>query len=72
MVLDRCLGVDDAALVREGHVGACQDIAGDGLSEYFDAEDVCDDLFGFSFDIGVDEGDTANIFVLEREKKTAT
>jgi len=27
------------------------------LTEYFDAEDVGDYLFGFALDVGVDEGD---------------
>lgn len=32
----------DAALIGEGHVGACEDVVGDGLAEDFDAEDVGD------------------------------
>ena len=35
----------DAALVGEGHVGACEDVVGDGLAEDFDAEDVSDTVF---------------------------
>lgn len=44
MVLDGGLGVDDSALVREGHVGACEDVVGDCLAEDFDAEDVGDSV----------------------------
>ena len=40
LIADGGLGVDDAALVGEGHVGACEDVVGDGLSEDFHAEDV--------------------------------
>jgi hypothetical protein len=32
--------VDDAALVGEGHVRACEDVVGDCLAEDFDAEDI--------------------------------
>ena len=32
----------DPALVAESHVRACEDVVGDGLTEDFDAEDVCD------------------------------
>ena len=42
MVLDGGFGVHDAALVGEGHVGACEDVVGDGLAEDFDAEDIGD------------------------------
>lgn len=40
LVTDGGLGVDDTALVGEGHVGACEDVVSDGLAEDFDAEDV--------------------------------
>lgn len=40
LVTDGGLGVDDTALVGEGHVGACEDVVGDGLAEDFDTEDV--------------------------------
>ena len=33
--------MDDAAAVGEGHVGAGEDVVGDGLAEDFDAEGVC-------------------------------
>lgn len=42
LVTDGGLGVDDTALVGEGHVGACQDVVGDGLAEDFDAKNVGD------------------------------
>ena len=57
MILDTCLGMDDAALIRERQVGACQDVSGNRLSEDFDAESICNDFFGFSFDVWVDESD---------------
>lgn len=47
----------DAALVGESHVGADQDVVGDGLAEDVDAEDVGDYFFGFALDVRVDEGD---------------
>ncbi len=42
MVLDTGFRVHEAALVAKGHVGAGEDIVGDGLAEDFDAEDVGD------------------------------
>lgn len=40
LVADGGLGVNDTALVGEGHVGTGQDVVGHGLSEDFDAENV--------------------------------
>lgn len=40
LVTDGGFGVDDTTLVGEGHVGACQDVVGDGLAEDFDAKNV--------------------------------
>jgi len=42
LVLDTGFRVHEAALVAKGHVGAGEDIVGDGLAEDFDAEDVGD------------------------------
>lgn len=57
LVARRRLGVHEAALVREGHVGADEDVVGDGLPEDLDAEDVGDDLLRLALEVGVDEGD---------------
>jgi hypothetical protein len=46
--------VHEAALVRERHVGAHEDVVGYGLAEDLDAEDVGDDFFGFALEVGVD------------------
>lgn len=47
----------EGALVGDGGVGAYEDVVCDGLAEDFDFEDVGNDLFGFSVDVWVDEGD---------------
>lgn len=39
--------MDYSALVGEGAEGADEDVAGDGLTEDFDFEDVGDYFFGF-------------------------
>jgi len=57
LVLYASLGVYDAALVGESHVGADEDVVGNGLAEDFDAEDVGDYFFGFALEVGVHEGD---------------
>lgn len=57
LVLDGGLGMDEAALVGQGHVGARQDVGGDGLAEDLDAQRVGDDLFGLALQVWVDEGD---------------
>lgn len=51
------LGVHDAALVGQRHVGADEHVVGDGLPEDVDAQHVGDYLFGFALEIGVYEGD---------------
>jgi hypothetical protein len=57
LVLDRRLGMDEAALVAEGHVAAGEDVGGDGLAEDLDAESVGDDLLRFALQVWVHEGD---------------
>lgn len=57
LVLDRGLWVNDSSLVGESHVGADENIVGDGLAENLDTKHVGDDLLGFAFDIWVHEGD---------------
>lgn len=49
--------MDDTALVGEGHVGACQDVVGDGLAEDFDAQGVGEDFFGFALQVRVHDCD---------------
>ena len=49
--------VHEAALIREGTVRSDEDVSGDRLSEYFDLEDVGEDLLGLSVEVGVYEGD---------------
>lgn len=56
LIPDRRLGMNDPALVRERHVRAGQDVVGDGLPEHLDAERVGDYFFGFSLQVGVDQG----------------
>lgn len=56
LVLDARLRVHNAALVREGHVRARQDVSGDRLSKHLHAECVCDDFFRLSLQVRVDEG----------------
>ena len=57
LVLDRGLWVDEPPGAGEGHVGAREDVGGDGLAEDFDAEGVGDDFFCFALQVRVDEGD---------------
>jgi hypothetical protein len=57
LVLDRRLGVYEAAGIRQRHVGAREDVGGDGLAEDLDAERVGDDLFRLALEVGVDERD---------------
>lgn len=47
----------ETALVCDGTITSDEDVVGDGLAEYFDLEDVCDDFFRFAVDVGVDECD---------------
>lgn len=47
----------ETALVCDGTVASDEDVVGDGLAEYFDLEDVCDDFLGLAIDVGVDECD---------------
>ena len=44
-------------MVGERHVGADEHVVGDGLAEYFDAQDVGDYFFRFAFEVWVHEGD---------------
>ena len=57
-------------MVGESHVGANEDVVGDGLAEYVNAEDVGDYFFGFALDVGVYEGDVvvADDYVTEGGK----
>ncbi|KAF1738575.1 hypothetical protein CRV24_000501 [Beauveria bassiana] len=57
LVLDARLGVNEAALIGKAHIGADEDVIGDGLAKDLDAEDVGDDLLGLTLEIRVDEGD---------------
>ena len=49
--------MDEATLIAKSTVGADKDVAGDGLAEDFDTEDVGDDLLSLAIQIGMDEGD---------------
>jgi hypothetical protein len=49
--------VDHAALVGENAVRADQRVAGDGVPESLDAEDVGDDVLSLAVDVRVDERD---------------
>lgn len=57
LVLDGGAGMDEATLIAKSTVGADKDVAGDGLAEDFDTEDVGDDLLSLAIQIGMDEGD---------------
>lgn len=57
LVLDACLWVHKAALIGDGTIASNEDVIGDSLSEDLNLEDVCDDFFGFSVDIWVNESD---------------
>lgn len=49
--------MDNSSLVREGAVGADEDVLRDSLAEDLDAEDIGNDLLGFALDVGVHESD---------------
>lgn len=57
LVLDRRLGVDDAALVGEGHVAADEDVVGDGLAEDLDAQHVRHQLLRLALQVRVHQRD---------------
>jgi hypothetical protein len=57
LVLDTCLGVNQAALVRNRTVAADEDVVRDRLAEDFDLEHVCDDLLCLAVDVGVHQCD---------------
>ncbi|GAO50141.1 hypothetical protein G7K_4276-t1 [Saitoella complicata NRRL Y-17804] len=53
LILDRSFRVHETTLVGEGAVRTGEDVACDGLSEDFDAEDVGDDFLRLALDIGM-------------------
>lgn len=57
LVLNTRLGVDEAALVGQGHVASDEDVIGDSLAEDLYAKHVGDDLFRLALQVRVDEGD---------------
>ena len=57
LVLDRGLGVHEAAVVGQRHVAARQDVGGNGLPEDFNAQRVGDDLFRLALEVGVHQRD---------------
>ena len=48
--------MEEAALVAEGTIGADKNLVSDGLTKYFDLENVSDNFFGFAVQVGMDEG----------------
>jgi hypothetical protein len=49
--------MDEPAVVAQGHVGAGENVGGDGLAEDLDAQSVGDDLLGFALEVRMNEGD---------------
>lgn len=47
--------MNETSLVAQSTVASDENVAGDGLPEDLDLEDVCDDLLGLSIDIRVNE-----------------
>lgn len=50
------LGVNETTLVAEGAIASDEDVAGNGLPEDLDLEDISDDFLGLSVNVRVDEG----------------
>lgn len=49
--------VDESSLVRDRTITSDEDVVSDGLSENLDFEDISDDFFCLSVDVGVHKGD---------------
>ena len=44
-------------MVGQSHIGADKDVVGDSLAEDFNTEDIGDDFFSFTLEVGMDESD---------------
>lgn len=45
----------EPSVVADDTIGAHQHVVGDGVAEHFDAESVCNNLFCFLVQIGMDD-----------------
>ena len=57
LVLNRCLGVHDTALIAQRHVRACENVIRDCLPEDLHAKHICYYLLCLALDVRVYEGD---------------
>ena len=47
----------ETALIADDTITSNEDVISDSLSEDLDLEDICDDFFGFTVNVWMDEGD---------------